>query len=185
MNDPERQATYISHLKLFDKNLVNHFPKKLPNGYFSSNMSSPNSIGEYGNYSGIQISVKYRSKSELNNLSSKYTKQAKYNGKLTDSCLFLVQTSREIVKLEYDLKRSSEFIPVSQDAFYDTDGLYDKGKRNEDLNILVLDWSKKDVLDREMPIPREELPPGWENGFSKGLCFNEKDQTIIYWLIIW
>ncbi len=33
--------------------------------------------------------------------------------------------------------------------------------------------------------PNKYMPKGWENGYSKGICINEKKDIIIYWIIIW
>lgn len=33
--------------------------------------------------------------------------------------------------------------------------------------------------------PKEYMPDGWKNGYSKGVCINEKEQIIIYWFVVW
>ncbi|NOU59615.1 hypothetical protein [Marinifilum caeruleilacunae] len=33
--------------------------------------------------------------------------------------------------------------------------------------------------------PNEFMPESWKNGYSKGICINEKENITIYWLIIW
>lgn len=185
MNDPKDQARYISNLKLFNQNLINHFPKKLPNGYFERSMSSPNLIGEYEHCAGTHIKVKYISKSEFTGLKLKYSRQAKYRCKSSDSCLVVIKSHGDLLDSKYDLKLCDELVPIAQYAIDNVDSFDDQWKRQEDQDILILDWSLEDILDRDNRISKDEVPLGWEHGFSKGITLNEKNQTINYWLIIW
>jgi len=58
-------------------------------------------------------------------------------------------------------------------------------KLNETYRIYVLE-AKPGVFYKELqPSPSPQMPKNWGNGYSKGIAISEKDNTVIYWGIIW
>jgi hypothetical protein len=58
MNEPEMQGQYIESYKSFNKELVNHFPKVLPNNFVAGGFGSPKYINERNNYAGFEFDNK-------------------------------------------------------------------------------------------------------------------------------
>lgn len=60
---------------------------------------------------------------------------------------------------------------------------YTKCGLSSDFIIYILDSRPGTYQDNLQPL--DYMPDGWENGYSKGICFNEKTNIVIYWTIIW
>jgi len=58
-----------------------------------------------------------------------------------------------------------------------------KSGLSSDFVIYVID-SKSGVYWDGLK-PKDYMPDGWENGYSKGVCINEKEKVIIYWFVVW
>lgn len=185
MNDPESQAKYIECYNSFDKEMVKHIPNKLPNNQISHGWAPPKYIDEIGKYAGIHLTTKITSKKKYTESKRRLTKNAKHIGKSTDKCYYIVKTYGELVDTDIDTNYK-EFFPVPQYAVYNTSGDYDtKWSRQENRVVAILDCESGDYLNRKKLKSKESMPAEWENGYSKGYTFNDKEQTIMYWLIIW
>jgi hypothetical protein len=55
---------------------------------------------------------------------------------------------------------------------------------SKDYVIYVL-GSKSGVYRDDIIGPLDYMPDGWKNGYSKGVCINNKDGIIIYWALVW
>lgn len=77
-----------------------------------------------------------------------------------------------------DLNDPEDVVSTS-DVYSDTS----KSGLSQDFTIYVLDSRPGAYWEGLKPL--DYMPEGLENGFSKGVCINEKKGVIIYWVIIW
>lgn len=184
MNDPESQAKYIECYNSFNKEMVKHIPNKLPNNQISHGWAPPMYIDEIGKYAGIHLTTKITSKKKYTESKRRLSKNAKHIGKSTDKCYYIVKTYGELVDTDIDTNYK-EFFPVPQYAVYTSADYDTKWSRQENRVVAILECESGDYLNRKKLKSKESMPAEWENGYSKGYTFNDKEQTIMYWLIIW
>lgn len=190
MNDPERQSKYIESYNLFDKELVDHFPNKLPNNQFGYGYSNPEYYSELGkysdlpNHSDIYLTTKISSIEKYEKLKRKYSENAKYVNSSNSKCFAIIRTYETNIDNKYDTT-CNELFPVPESA------IFEYGKNNEDWikiengQIIILNYKSGNYTGVEKIKPNSEMPKELQNGYSKGLTFNDQKQTIKYWLIIW
>jgi len=190
MNDPESQAKYIECYNLFDKELVDHFPSKLPNnqiGYGFSNPEYYSELRKYSdipNHSDIYLTKKISSKEKYKELKKKYSKNAKYINASNSKCFAIIRTYETNIDNKYDTT-CNELYPVPEFAIFE----YGENNKNwiriENGQIIILDFKSGNYTSSKKIKPNREMPKEFQNGYSKGLTFNDQKQTIEYWLIIW
>jgi len=178
MTEPEHQAQYIESYKSFDKDMVGHFPKKLPNNCVATTYGSPEYISEYSNSTELIMKIQITSKQEYEKKKNQLEKEAKLIKNSTDRCLLIVDS-----KENRPLNTCNTYYPVPQETVCD----FNNGKwiRIENCEIALIDYKPGIFVKNENLTPKETLPENWKNGFSKGYSFNNNKQTIMYWLIIW
>jgi len=190
MNDPESQAQYIECYKSFDKELVNHFPSKLPNnkiGYGFSNPEFYSGLGKYSdipNHSDIYLTTKISSREKYEELKKKYSDQAKYTNKINSKCFAIIRTYETKIDNKYDTT-CKELFPVPEFAVFEYGDNNEDWVRIENGQIIILDCKSGNYTGIDNIRPNTEMPKEFQNGFSKGLTFNDQKQTIEFWLIIW
>lgn len=54
---------------------------------------------------------------------------------------------------------------------------------SKNFDIYVIDSKSGNYWEGLKPL--DYMPNGWKNGYSKGICINEKERTVIYWVITW
>jgi len=178
LTEPEHQAQYIECYKSFDKEMVGHFPKKVPNNCVATKFGTPEFINEY--YSSTQLSLKVQvsSREKFENLKNQLGKEAKVILNSADSCLLIVNS-----KENQQLINCNSFYPVPQETVFAFNK--DKWIRMENCLIALIDYKPGIFIENKNLKPKETLPENWKNGFSKGYAFNKNEQTITFWLIIW
>ena len=72
-----------------------------------------------------------------------------------------------------------EDVVKTEDIYSETS----KSGLSKDFKIYVLE-SEKGKYWKGLE-PANYMPKEWENGYSKGIAINEKNKTIIYWVVIW
>ncbi|QSW89313.1 hypothetical protein J0383_00525 [Flavobacterium endoglycinae] len=181
---------YIKSKGEFDKILTSHFPNKLvayPYTIINNKNKSKNDIC-FMLYENDVDSLK------IDSIINKYYFVAKYT--YQDSCLFLI--NRFETKNTYENRKKVEILdsllvnrdcykmkyPVPNFKVYNlTDG---RGlKLDESFNIYVLDAKSGNRFENFNLLPNLQMPPEWQNGYSKGIACSKKDKTLIYWGIIW
>lgn len=178
ITEPEQQAQYIESYKSFDSELVSHFPKKIPNNWSSSTFGSPKYINEYSRTAELSLSIQLTSKEKFESLKIQLKKEAKNINNSADSCLLIVDS-----KENQNLTNCDSYYPIPQKTIYNFEG--DKWKRQENCEIVLLDYQSGLFFENEYLTSKEYLPKDWENGYSKGYAFDNNEQIIMYWLIIW
>lgn len=190
MNDPQKQSEYVEVYNLFDKSLVDHIPNKLPNNNISTTWSRPDYYLELGKYSDIpnqsHISVltKISDNEKYTELKRKYSENAKFINSTNDKCLGIIRTYETDIDNSIDTT-CERIIPVPEFA------IFEYGKNNEDWikiengDVIILDYKSGNYTGAKNIKPNMEMPKKIQNGYSKGLTFNNQKQTVEYWLIIW
>lgn len=185
MNDPKRQSEYTENYNSFEKDMVAHFPIKLTNNFISSSWSSPKNVNEYGLYGGIHLLTKISSNENYKKLKTKLTRNAKHIGRSNDKCYMVVKTHGDLLDADFDKNSCKELFPVPQYAIYKSDDFDVNWSRQKGSDIVILDCKSGDYMNREKIQTKIKMPNEWKNGYSKGYTFNDKEQTLMYWLIIW
>ncbi len=183
MVEPKYQAEYIEIYNSFDKELINHFPKKLPNNYIASGLMSPKRISYDFNYLDIYLKVQISSRKKYEIKKRSLIKKTKITKNSDDRCLLIIKYDWEKIKLNQDISGCDRLFPVPYDAVYNynrDEGVYKKQKDNE---IAFIDYKPRKLMEKLLT--KENLPEQWKNGYSKGYTFNDNNQTITYWLVIW
>ena len=185
LNDPRHQAEYIQCYNSFQKEMVEHIPNKLPNNQISHGWAPPKHIDVIGNYAGIHLVTKIASKSDYLNHKAKLSSNIKFKGLSTDTCFIIVKTYGELLNSDFDKNNCENLYPIPQYAIYKYDNFDLKWSRQENSDVIISDCKSGDYLNRDVLKPKEGMTPEWEKGYSKGFTFNDKEQTINYWIIIW
>jgi len=161
MNDPKSQADYFDLKKSFDNELVKHFPKKLTNNFLKS---------QYIGGRNLYLKILIKSSDEYKELKRQLIKKSKITRKSTDSCFQIIT-----IKKEQKISDLNELLPVPQEIMSELTGEKRKMINNE---IAFIDFKSG--------ISKKENNSGkLKNGYSKGYAFDDIEQTITYWLIIW
>jgi len=180
MTEPEQQAEYIESYKSFDKEMVDHFPKKIPNNWINVSFGGPKYINEYSSTTQLILKIKITSKEKFDRLKNQLEKEAKIIKNSADSCLLIVDS-----KENQNLRICDSYYPILQETIYDFNAKRDKWLRLENCEIDILDYKSGIFVKNKYLKSKEYLPKNWGNGYSKGYAFNNEEQTIMYWLIIW
>ncbi len=180
ITDPEYQATYIESYNAFDKEMVDHFPKKIPNNCIKTSIGTPKNITEYNNNAILILEIQIASKEKFEEQKSFLKKEGKFITNSFDSCLLIVDT-----KESQNIINCDSFHPIPQETIFYYDDKNDKRLRLESCEIALLDYKPGIFIENEFLKAKETLPEIWKNGYSRGYAFNNKEQTIMYWLIIW
>lgn len=181
MTEPEQQAEYIESYRSFNAELVDHFPKKVPNNWIHVSYGSPNHINEwYGGSTEFSLKIQITSKKKYERLKSLLEGKAKDIKNSADSCLLLVDSDEN-----QNLPSCENYYPIPHGTIYDYDDKNEMWVKLEDCNIALIDYKSGIFIENEYLTSKETLPDKWKNGYSKGYAFNNKEQTIMYWLIIW
>ena len=180
LTEPERQAEYIESYRTFPKELVDHFPKKIPNNWTHISYGSPEYINEWSSTTGLSLEIQITSKEKFKRLKNQLGEEAKEIKNSVDSCLLIVDS-----KKSQNTINCNSYYPIPQETIFDYDDENDKWLRLENCEIALLDYKSGIFLESKYLTVKETLPENWKNGYSKGYAFNNKKQTIMYWLIIW
>jgi len=180
MNDPDSQARYSESYNLFDKEMVNHIPKKLPNNQVGFGFTSP----EYTQFGQIYLITKVSSKTEFLKLRTRISKQAIYSGFATDKCFAIVKGITSNLVDTSNANNSNKIFPIPEEAI-----VYDEhdsiSKKYEYAEIVIKECKLGDFLNLINVRSNQNTPIKSKSGFSKGFTFVEKDLIVIYWTMNW
>jgi len=180
MTEPERQAQYIESYKSFDKEMVDHFPKKIPNNWRYIVFGSTKYINENNNTTELILKIQITSKEKFKRLKNKLSEKAKEIRSSADSCLLIVDS-----KESQNVYNCDHIYPIPHETIFDYDDGIEKWIKVEDCELVLLDYKSGKFIESEYLTEKENLPKDWKNGYSKGYAFNNNEQTVIYWLIVW
>ncbi len=185
MNDPKIQADYIRCYNSFDSTLVEFFPDRLPNSFIGYGFASLEFLDDRNDYAGIHITTKAAKSQNYIQERNKYKTQARAIHDSMDSSLLVINTYGQLHERTQGNMGCSTHIPVPQYALCEANDSTHLWERVEGLEIMVIDWGFKDILNRSSSKLRKDLPMEFSAGYSKGITFNSNNRTIQRWLIIW
>lgn len=178
MTEPKHQAEYIEIYKSFDKEMVSHFPKKIPANWIHLSQGSPKYINEYSSKAELSLEISITSKERFEELKKELIANAKIVKISSDSCLLVVDSDEK-----QNFSNCDNYYPIPQETIYDFES--DKRIKQENCEVALIDYKSGKFVVSEHLTVKEYLPENWRNGYSKGYSFDNCKQTIMYWLIIW
>ena len=191
----ENKATikYQKELKIFPSYMVDFFPDTL-SGIYSTveNIDTTSQCIYYMNYN-------FESKNTFK-LQKYLAKRSIQNYVSSDTSLVTIKTESVIYwddskKINYKkiFKNNTNYYPI---PFFEKEEFGGIGINSEniysnvntsglsnDFVIYILD-SKAGLYWKGLK-SNKYMPNRWKNGYSKGVCINEREKIIIYWVIIW
>lgn len=114
MTDTEHQAQYIETYNSFDKEMVSHFPEKIPSNWIHFSQASPKYISEYSSNAELILEIKITSKEKFEELKKELCANAKIVKASSDSCFLLVDADERQNLSNYD-----NYYPIPQETIYD------------------------------------------------------------------
>lgn len=188
------ELVYPSEISFFNDGHIDHFPKKVPNAYYSVDVSQNLSNSHphvWLNY--IMEQTKFDS-----------TKSALEKSALTiyyseDSCLIVLDkhlNNDNWIDFDKDLRIPRKVNLPTKDCHLNKlpiPKFYDAEWRDTDNNDTGLLGYKLYVLEAKSGIFMDSTklpngiytPEGWTHGYSKGVALNEENNEVIYWSDIW
>ncbi len=194
-NKHENNATikYQKQLKQFPSNMVDFFPDTLSGKYSTiENIDTTSQCIYYMYYDFEPKNIinlkKYLAQKSLQNYIASDTSLVTIK---TESIIYWDNSKKVYYKkifknntnyypLPFFEKEEFESIGINSENIYSNVSI--SGLHN-DFVLYILD-SKPGLYWKGLK-PNKYMPKGWKNGYSKGICVNEKKGIIIYWLIIW
>lgn len=182
---------YEECIYYFGEGLTSHFPAKdfLKDAYAFS-------IDTMGYYNAEHLYLlSTTSKKEMENLKNKYINKKICS--IDDSCIIAVNDfitesnipfSDEIKdkKSKISLLCKSDYIIIPNFWSYLSDYRDNttSSKLNKNFKYIILD-SKLGLFSNKIDSTFSSMPNKIKHGYSKGIAFNEKEDVIIYWLVLW
>ncbi|WP_459686553.1 hypothetical protein [Viscerimonas tarda] len=193
----EANTFYQENLKLLDipKEFTDFFPSKVKvSGEIEGSYDATNGCIYY-------IIFEYDRKNVIDSLKNKYEKIAIASYCSSDSNTIVVKTM-EIRGKQHDyilyhdtIYDNRIYYPIPYfeksepfrvgDVSTPTNIYSDSTKcgLSKDFTIYVLN-SKVGIYNENLR-PLHYMPEGWKNGYSKGVCINEKKGIMVYWVLVW
>ncbi|ELV7526240.1 hypothetical protein [Flavobacterium psychrophilum] len=191
--DTRNKEKYKKYKNEFNSKLTNHFPLNLtayPNNIINSKNISKNTVG-FILYEYERDIVKIDS--VIKSIQSESI--AKYNSK--DLCLLIVnrfetfetlENMEEVVitdstKINQDCYK--KLYPIPNFIDYEYPNKSNDLKLDGNFDIYVIEAKSGNHFKEFDLLPNPQMPPQWQNGYSKGIAISKEKKTIIYWGIIW
>ena len=180
MNDPDSQARYSESYNSFDKKMVNHIPKKLPNNQIGFGFTSP----EYSKIGKIYLLTKISSKTEFIKIKETIFKQAIYVGFANDKRFAIVEDLESNLADTGYANNSNEIFPIPIESITSNE-LDSINKKYENAEVVIKECKLGDFINLIKIKSNQNIPIKNKSGFSKGFTFVEKDLIVIYWTMNW
>jgi len=185
MHDPKHQAEYNSCYNSFDPSFVDIMPKKIPNNLVSYEFASLDNLKDLSTFAGMSITTRIKDLEEYTELKKRFSENAKSINNSLDSCLVIIKTYGKLKDGGQGNVICDKPIPVPQNSIFVANDSTHLWERKKDVELIVLDFKYKDILNRRESKLRKDMPPGLSAGFSKGITLSKNDMTIQKWLIVW
>ncbi|MFC0779628.1 hypothetical protein [Flavobacterium sp. HJSW_4] len=179
----EDSNEYLKSKGEFDKILTSHFPNKLvayPYTIINNKNKAKNDIC-------FMLYEHDVNPLKIDSVINKYHFIAKYA--YQDSCLFFI--NRFETKYTYENRKKVEILDsllVNRDCYkmkYPVPNFKIFNSIDESFNIYVLEAKSGNRFGNFNLLPNLQMPPEWQNGYSKGIATSRKNKTLIYWGVIW
>lgn len=186
-------AKLKEYKKDFNSSFINQFPDKI----ISLNANVISNTNREKNDIGLILYEYEIDKNQINKIRKKIADSALALYKSNQSCFLIVnrfeteetyekfEVVNDIDSLELESECAKLLFPVPN--FIGSN--YSKNKNglklDDSFDIYVLESKAGNHFEAFELQPSPQMPDKWKNGYSKGVALSEKNNTIIYWSIIW
>lgn len=187
--DLSEDKDYTNYLSYFGDSLTSHFPRK----YTSMFTDYSYTVDTAAHYNTEDFNLALcKAKKQITEIKKKYIKKKIYD--INDKCivvandflskknLLLNQYKKYQSKFSIDCKDKYIVIPNFWDSYYANNTT--KSKLDKDFKYIIVD-SEEGLYSKKIDYYNSYMPSVVKHGYSKGIAFNEKEEIIIYWLVIW
>lgn len=182
-NRDKKNKDYFQVLNRFNKELVNHFPRKINIETFSTYYTKKIENND------VSL-IHYEYDVDLNDLKKTLEfvlKKKKAFYQSNDTCLLIINDykEKEIDELMKDSSCIKYCNPIPRFVNIKNPVKSNPTLLNSQYCIYVLDSSPNKYFRDFQLKPNPRMPKSWKNGYSKGIAINKTERTIIYWVTIW
>lgn len=192
---------YKRFLSFFKDELIDHFPKELPDssGFFATGLNDTKKVSGFAVYDFMLI--KQCKNIEYSNLKNKFRNVSKviYESNKNDLLLLFSYCDRDTINgvIYEDLETAQKNLLVKENLtsakslpvpLFDIDTYNGKSKCGlaDDFKLYVFDAkSGKYLSEKYLSTDGECLPKKWKHGFSKGVALSDTKKAIVYWVAVW
>ncbi|MDR1876022.1 MAG: hypothetical protein LBQ84_00200 [Flavobacteriaceae bacterium] len=187
--DLSKDKDYNDHLSYFGDSLTSHFPRKYTS-VFTDYTYVTDTVAHF-NTEEINLAFSKANK-QIIETKKEYVKNKIYN--IDDNCVVVVNDFLRKGKLILDQFEGyqSEISEDCNDKYVVIPNFWDnyyannttKSKLDKNFKYLIID-SKEGFYSQKIDYNKSYMPDVLKHGYSKGIAFNEKEEVIIYWLVVW
>ncbi len=188
----EINKDYQKGMQRFNKEYVSHFPKEIDDDKF---ISWNESVSPEFDMIRLTLFNKTDEK-ELKKIRKKYEKSIGIYS-ASENCLLVVNrfansqnngiittlndTEKEMINKDCYVDKYP--IPNFWHNQFSTEST--ECRLPEDFTIFVIDAKSGIYLPEDKLSNGKHMPDSWKHGYSYGICISEKQNVIIYWVVMW
>ena len=189
--DLSKDRNYTNYLSYFGDSLSSHFPKKYTS-MFSDYSYTVDTVGHF-NTEEFNLGL-FKADKRIAEIKQKYQNNKVYD--INDKCIIVVNDFLDKNNLilqqykEYQSKFSKDcddkyvVIPNFWNSYYANNTT--KSKLDKNFKYIIIDSKVgENVYSSKINYYKSYMPSIVKHGYSKGIAFNEKEDIIIYWLVLW
>ena len=200
VNNNDIETNYQSIKSLLGNDFISHMPKQASRNtlYVQSNFESVKTNNANGNKYGftpfrffiVEQYSKVEFEKKLENVLNIYSIVCDINDTnyvlvcsyINDSWYFKIkgcasgEESKIVFKRNYRNNNNNIAIP-----FFNNDDI----DNIRDFKIYLIAAESGTYLREYLPNNKNLLPKNWQHGYSKGFAISEKENIIVYWVMIW
>ena len=199
------ENTYISARSFFPKKTLRYMPENSNSNTIivSTNVNSVITKGDLKNeFSPIFLfAVENYKKNQFDSLKMEIKKNSLINIESNDTNIILIGSYLEMKESDYFqfigfdsgeesfnvINRNIRMYEKTPIPIFDINGYKDSTYSHLDRNFTfyVTDFQKGIFIDDKYLSKKNLLPENWKHGYSNGCAIEEKEQIIIYWVVVW
>jgi hypothetical protein len=189
--DLSKDRNYTNYLSYFGDSLTSHFPKK----YTSMITGYSYSVDTVGHFNTEELSlVLYKANQKIAEIKQKYQNNKIYD--INDKCIIVVNDfldKNNLILHQYK-EYQSKFSKNCEDKYVVIPNFWSndyadnttKSKLDKNFKYIIIDSKVgENVYSSKINFYQSYMPSIVRHGYSKGIAFNEKEDVIIYWLVLW
>lgn len=187
--DLSKDRNYTNYLSYFGDSLTSHFPTNTDD--FDKYSYSIDTVA-YSNTEDFNLTL-IGTKKLINKEKLKYNDKKIYN--CEDSCIVIVNDFINKSNLLLDLDNEKHKSKLSSNCkkhpivipnFWNNILSNGLSKLDKNFKYIIIDSKVgENVYSSKINFYQSYMPSIVRHGYSKGIAFNEKEDVIIYWLVLW
>ncbi len=189
--DLSKDRNYTNYLSYFGDSLTSHFPKK----YTSMITDYSYSVDTVGHFNTEEFNLTLiKEKKDINEIKLMYNNNKVYD--INDKCIIVVNDfldNNNLILQQYK-EYQSKFSKNCDDNYVVIPNFWSndyadnatKSKLDKNFKYIIIDSKVgENVYSSKINYYKSYMPSIVKHGYSKGIAFNEKEDIIIYWLVLW